>query len=433
MPWRQPSDPGLAEAVVASFRQSRDEAIRDLSRFNASAWRKTWYWLDASGLPLYFLQRAEQAGFIDAIDDATVLRLRGKHQTNRERTAALFEEFIAINRAFLHERVIYANLKGFTLTPHSCPSPELRLQLDLDFLVPGQYLKKCRAVLESRGYELTGVNASSWEFKAGRWSTSSNIDPYRANACRSVELHFNLDGMTRRPVPFDERLDRLSVWHYQGHSFPTLSPQDQIIAQALHLLSHLRNASTRPAWLLEFQRHASFYKDDVLFWSEVRELARVHPLIPVALGVSVISTRELFGSFKPASIADWAEHAVPPGVRLWLQRFGRRAIMADFPGTKLYLLLNRELNLGPGQTSHNASSGLLPALRVPRLFDSRPPENFHDRVRAQWMQLRYVLFRLRFHAVESIRALWAATTWKPPQSPRHRTLRTRLQTLCGKG
>lgn len=411
MRWRQPAHAPLATAIVASFRESPDRAERLLRAFSPAEWQKTWFWLDASGLTLYFLEHAETAGFLDAVDAATVQRLRQKLIDNTERTQDLFREFSALNRAFLRERVLFANLKGFTLCPDSCPRPELRLQLDFDFLVSGRYLVTCQSVLEKLGYELAAVTPTSWEFKANHHVSTRITDPYKRSAFRSVELHFNLDNMNRKLIAHDERLDRLTVWHYDGCSVPALCPADQLISQALHILGHLRSASTRPAWLLEFQRHVLAYRYDMEMWREVRQRAHGNTLVPIAMGVCVLLATELFGEFAPPPLRDWAEPAVPDGVRRWLDRYGQRAVLADFPGTKLYLLLERELSNVIGQPATRERRGILPRPRIPRLYRDRPGDSFATRARRMWMQLRFVLFRTRFHIVEGLRYAIEAMRW----------------------
>lgn len=416
MRWRQPADPLLAEAIVASFHGSPDTSRRALARFSADAWKKTWFWLDASGLALYFFQNAKDRGFLDAVDWITTVRLLRKLVSNSERTAVLFDEYAALNHAFSRRRIIFANLKGFTLTPHSCPSPELRLQLDFDFLVASDSFDACRSVLEERGYQLQAATATDCEinFKAGNHAGSRQTDPYRITGSRSVELHFSLDGLA--PHRSDECLQRLSVSQYRGQSFPALSPPDQLLCQALHILAHLRSAHTRLAWLLEFQHHVLARRDDTAFWHDVRQLAKSNPLLAAALGIATSITREIFGNMPQSSTLDWAEGSIPAGASLWLQQYGRRAVMADFPGTKLHILLDHELAHSLDAPRKFSRSGFLPAPRIPHLFSPPPRESLRQRFERWRLHALYITFRLRFHSVEGARAALAMIRWKQQRS-----------------
>ena len=67
-------------------------------------------------------------------------------------------EFASLNQSFQRAGLAYVNLKGFSLSPESCPRPELRCQQDFDFLLDGTQLDLCRRILSKTGYELNGRN-----------------------------------------------------------------------------------------------------------------------------------------------------------------------------------------------------------------------------------------------------------------------------------
>ena len=421
MQWRCPAHPALAAAIVASFHAPPARSCSTLSAFTAAEWRKTWFWLDASGLSLYFLRHAEHAGFLVAVDPETVQRLRQKLLDNSARTQDLFSEFAAINRAFLRHRILFANHKGFTLWPNSCAQPELRLQLDLDFIVAAEHLRTCQSILEKRGYELCAVTPTTWEFKAHHHVSTIQSDPYKPSAHRSVELHFGFSGGKGATVHGD-RLERLIVWHRDGCSVPALSPADQLIGQAVHIFEHLRSPVTRPAWLLEFQRHVHAIGTDYSIWHEVDKRAQQDQATRLALAASVLITAELFGTFAPPYLAEFAATSAPEGVRAWIERYGRRAVLADVPGTKLYLLLQQELKGHLPDNLNDAVPGLIPPLRLPQLFHERANDSLRMRARLHWVQSKFILFRARFHIVEGLRYALEAILWK-------RTMKRSLTTL----
>ena len=134
MRWSEPADKSVVEAVVGTFRDPIERSIERLGAFTYPDWVRSYHWLDASGMAIYFLHQLEILGIEGAIPVATLRRLRQNLVDNRRRTAALLAEFTAINRGFQQAGLRYCNLKGFTLLPDSCPDPVLRCQLDLDFL-----------------------------------------------------------------------------------------------------------------------------------------------------------------------------------------------------------------------------------------------------------------------------------------------------------
>jgi Uncharacterised nucleotidyltransferase len=369
------------------------------------------YWLDASGLAFYFLDYVQEVGIDDAVHPETLRYLREELASNLIRYLAMSEEFAAINQAFQQAGILYANLKGFTLCPDSCPRPELRHQIDFDFLISADHLSLSRSCLENKGYELTAVTATTWEFKAGNYSMGRSKNTYKATPYHSVELHFAGPGMYGPSGSCDERLKRLITWNYRPAGFPALSSADQFISQALHIFGHLRGENTRGSWLLEFRRHASVRRDDEAFWRAVQKLAEEISDAPIAIGISTLLATELFGRFAPAMLETWAVASLPPTVALWIQHYGREAVCADFPGTKLYLLLQIELDKTDG-TQSDALRRLFPLRRPAWVLQNDPQQTLLGNVRRIIVQLRYVAFRMRFHLVEAFRFAVEWVRWR---------------------
>ncbi len=168
-------------------------------------WKRTEFWLDTSGLALYFMQHIHTHDLSDAIDKSVLTRLRAKQEDNRLRSEDMMREFAALNRAFLDAGVRFANLKGFTLSPHSCPDPALRHQSDHDFLVDHADVAKARALLEERGFMLSGSNRHTLEFKMTSDQPGSLDRQYEARQPRSAELHIATESLDFVPAPATTR------------------------------------------------------------------------------------------------------------------------------------------------------------------------------------------------------------------------------------
>jgi len=240
--------------------------------FTKREWEQAESWLDASGLALYLLRHLESCGADNTIDANVLVRLRRKRESNKMRVTDMLEELVSLNRAFRTGGICYANVKGFTLAPHAC-DPASRHQSDFDFLVDPVNLARCRTILEGHGYVLT-ASTRTLEFKLPCIQRPTLDGQYRAKQSRAVELRIAIDNPERVNSQIrDERLDRTVEWQCGEEWFPALCPVDQLVGQALHLLSHLRNEHTRPSWLLEYRRHVATRRDDVLFWRKVRQSA----------------------------------------------------------------------------------------------------------------------------------------------------------------
>ncbi|MFP5227950.1 MAG: nucleotidyltransferase family protein [Acidobacteriota bacterium] len=415
MGWVSRSNPALVEAIVASFSASREEGYTLLSPFTAEDWARTESWLDTSGLAFYFLNVIQTRRLIGAVDRRLVEKLQQKLAENKLRLAELLHELVALNQSFEHAGIRFANLKGFTLFPHSCPDLSLRHISDFDFLVEPADVDLAGVLLEQHGYHRTGSTAHSLEFKtAGRIRTSL-AGQYQADNRRSAELHLAVESLkaAKGPGERDSRLNRLVEWECPAGRLPSLGPADQLIGQALHLLGHLRHEHTRASWLLEFRQHVRVRGRDAAFWQVVQARAEREPEIATALGLSTLLATRLFGSFAPPELSSWTVDALPPMVRLWVELYGQRAVLADVPGTKLYLLLEDALREArPEEPAAGTMRRLIP-LRLPdRIDPAMPRTSLRERMRRELIELRFLIFRLRFHLREGWRYLVESHRWK---------------------
>jgi hypothetical protein len=180
----------------------------------------------------------------------------------------------------------------------------------------------------------------------------------------------------------------------------------------MHVFKHLCSSSTRLSWLLEYQHHVAVRYQDAAFWDEVRRLAGTHRQTSIAIGLTTLLSSRLFGGEAPPQLEHWTTDRLPAAVRLWADRYGRESILADFPGTKLYLLLLEELRGNDDSWKQTKRSSLLPLHRAPRILTVSTDDKVWKRIRSEVYQLRFILFRLRFHVVEGLHYLVEAARWK---------------------
>jgi hypothetical protein len=181
------------------------------------------------------------------------------------------------------------------------------------------------------------------------------------------------------------------------------------IAQAAHLLRHIRSEWTRLSWLLEFRSFVLNRRLDDAFWLSIRDSSSRIPNSRIAIAVGVRLATHALGEFAPDLLTRWLHGEVPASVDLWLKRFGDTVLLAEYPGTKLYLLLNEQLQ--QNQNAAATRSRLFPLhqpARVTLATNSSPKQ----RLIATAHQWRYFLFRLRFHVKETSRYLFESWRWK---------------------
>jgi hypothetical protein len=291
--------------------------------------------------------------------------------------------------------------------------------MDLDFLVALEHAPLAAQVLNAFGYTLHAISKGTWEFKVPSSDLPSTRDLYRRRPQRSVELH-----MARTQVEEHARnagvpqLDRAIVRPVCGVLMPVLAPPDQFLSQAIHIFGHLRSEFTRMSWGLEFIRHIRCRASNAVFWREVSALAEDTPEASTALGVSILLAEEIFGSAVPRAVRAQTFAALPPGVAGWATRYGRRALLSDFPGSKLYLLLERELSGAPHGAQARSLKRLLPRRLPPMITQSTANESFRQRSHRYQLQLSYLCFRTAFHAIKGLQYAVERTAWhSPAQDP----------------
>jgi len=390
----KPKPQTLRNAVLCCFSQSAIESTSLLSTFKEKQWRANLQWLDTSGLALYLLGHLVQQNQLDLLPARILERLQQNLTDNTARNTGLLTEAIEISRIFTAQGILLAHTKGFTLSPDSVPNPGLRCQLDLDLLIDEERAEDAQRILEARGYRLDVKGGKTWEFRAGVSEAATIDDLYKTKPQRSVDCHL---------VPSAALRQRIKMRTFAGTMLPALTPADQYVTQAKHLLKHLCCAFTRAAWLLEFHRHTLARQHDNEFWNQVMQQAEKEPRTAMALAFASLLSKEIFGTAIPVALTTHVKTTITPSIHLWIKLYGVRALVADFPGTKIYLLLKAEVHPETLTLSNSRRSDLLP-LRLPRMIASGyVGEDLVSRLLRGRTQLFYLLSRLRFHCVEGVR------------------------------
>lgn len=397
----------LRKYVLLFFCEPIQADCFQLASITHAEWKQLLHWLDTSGLALYFLDRLIEQDLTEILPPNILARLQQSMAQNAERIEAMVEESNRIQIRLQALGVSYAVLKGFSLCPTSVPKPELRSQLDLDFLVSREHAGAAKNVLEENGYELKAVSGRSWEFKAHTGSTASLKDLYKSGKTRSAELH--LENSTAHESALLNRLEWVS---FRGISMPVLPSADLFLGQALHLCKHLLSEMSRTAHFIEFRRHVIARFGDGPFWHQVKKQASHAPDVCLRLGVVVRVTSLAMGKFAPEALTVWTSDQLPAGTRLWLDRYSHRLVLAGFPGSKLYLVLQKELEAAGVPPRGSRLRLLIPRRLPPAITHRVEGESLSTTIRRNLRELRFITFRLRFHIVEGTRYLLESAIWR---------------------
>lgn len=400
-------DRDLAVAVVATFRATDTENhARILRRFAPQSWKRTFHWLDASGLALYFLQMLRKLSIEEAIPKSVLSQLKQRHLDNEQRTASLFDEFARLNAALTCAGMRYVNLKGFTYVPDYCPDPSLRYQMDCDFLIEARDAAQCSDLLTALGYSIVAANARVIELKTGGPHIPKISDLYKVASQRVVELHLCDDS---HPDRHSSLLERRQLLRMRGAEYPALSPVDMFLSQTSHLFRHLRSEWTRSSWLLELKRFVAARSNDASFWQAVRLRADRDEQASLAVGASLRMAKNVFGHFACVDLTNWSVERLPAAVALWIERYGAEVVLADFPGNKLYLVLEQAL-CDERQTRFMIRRRLFPR-RAPGSFVASPAGSPMKKLQGTWASCKYFFFRLRFHVVAGSQYFIESQRW----------------------
>jgi hypothetical protein len=397
----------IHETVLLSFSEPVPGQVELLLHLSPAEWRRLLKWLDVSGLALYFLDRLVQLGLYDRLPETAADRLQQNLENNAKRTHGMVEESVAIQRGFQAAGLSYTVVKGLSLSPESVPRPELRHQFDLDYLISEKSAPEARLILERRGYRLSAFSGKTWEFKINETPYVSVKDLYKDLSYRTVELHLEADTPGR-----DSRLDRSTTRDMFGIAMPVLSPVDIFRGQAMHIFKDVCCGTSRTAHLLEFYRHVLSRRDDNAFWHELRGRAEDDRSTCLGIGVVTYLVGSILGDFAPKALTAWTAEVLPPSVCLWVDRYGRHTVFGDHPGTKFFLLLQKELQNAGISGRSAVKQSLWPSRLPPVVIRGSSGEPFSTRIARYRVQVRFVFGRLRFHIVEGVRYTLESYRWR---------------------
>jgi Uncharacterised nucleotidyltransferase len=395
----------LKEAVVACFTLDPGLALSRLTGFKPEDWLSILWWLDTSGIAIYFYHRACEIGADAMLPCEMGAGLAKRLRNNCDRMKSLFNEARAIAGWLESENVPHALLKGVTLTPDSVQESALRCQTDLDFLVSDRFADLAGCYIQRLGYRLQAKSGTTLEFRAGPLSRPDLANLYSVETQRALELHLAAETSCECRL-----LSRRVKREFDKSWIYALSTPDILVQQAVHLLKHLCSEHTRLSWVLEFWRHIRSRQGDGDFWPRAESCASEFTHADLAMGMAVWVAEDLFGSTGIGIPAQWRSDVLPVRVKLWLERYARQILLSDTIGNKLYAFLRREMPDGTREVRTTLQI-FLPRVLPTAILEARPNETRSEKWRRYCVEARFVLWRLWFHLREGARFAIEVLRW----------------------
>jgi hypothetical protein len=396
----------LARCIVKSLRVhgAAGEHFARLGDFSERDWRRTFPWLDDSGLALYLLDQIKVTGADGLLPVAVQARLARNLARNLERLAVMREEFAALNRRFDAAGVEYAVLKGFALIPDFCPVAALRCQYDYDYLVSRNSADKAKQVLLDAGYtqkaRSPGLEHKDESVFAAQPLSLPKPDEdfYSPFLPRFVELHLSLWESDRDMVDLELPIGvlgrrRLAEW--DGLRFPALSDFDGLIFQALHTFQHILGYWCRISCFLEVAHFLKRRRLDAAFWERFRSYVENYRFLPEILSLVLSMSSTFFDAPLGESLESWVRGHLHGPLSVWIEHYASEWAFTSYPGSKLSLHVHRQFIQDRGTWKAIRRSRLLPFHRPASVVEpggagwSTNWKGKIDRWRFFWMRLKF--------------------------------------------
>ena len=132
----------------------------------------------------------------------------------------------------------------------------------------------------------------------------------------------------------------------------------------------------------------------------------------LALGVATHLISHVTGEFAPEALTSWTVDCLPRPARLWVETYGHRAVLENYPGSKLYLLLQSALQEQYSPLDRPVWRFIVPLRLPPPSIRALPNETLSRRLSRYRMRIGFLLGRVRFCTVEGLRFMWESRRWQ---------------------
>lgn len=136
------------------------------------------------------------------------------------------------------------------------------------------------------------------------------------------------------------------------------------------------------------------------------------PETKIGIGVASLIASRTFGVVPPAQFLACTMDELPGRVRLWVGRYEDELVFLEFPGSKLYLLLQDVLLQDHPDWPSQRRRKLLPSHLPPHAIEAAHSNDTWLRAKTACTRLRFIWTRLHFHVTAGLRYKIEASRWK---------------------
>ncbi len=410
------------ESCVSELRFTANDAAgrrnlreQTLSASSVREWRRHIGVLDRAGLTLPLYARLLERGEGGKLPPEAIAALERRCYDNARRMQEMLETFDEAVQALRRVEVQFVCVKGFSLIPEFLPELWQRHQIDFDVLIEGKDEARAQAALEELGYKLTAVDGGERRMRVPvTRALGHDAYVYDRQEGPAIELHsaFWENGTMDFPLRFPkDSLDHAEMHALGSVSFPRLEAPCAFLYQVLHMFRHFRGSWARPLWIYEIAAYLNRFVDDEVRWERVRALIANDERMADAVGLVLMTAREIFGCPIPVPLRDICAVAGDSAIGLWVSRCAREWLLTDMPGNKLNLLLHRHFIGEEGRWRRHLADRLMPRRKRPRLCEGIDPA-VEKSFRYRMANFRFQGGRLAHHFRTGVEFALAGARWK---------------------
>ncbi len=229
-----------------------------------------------------------------------VSRLQTKQKAITKQMMTLTREMVLLTEELNNKEIPHLFIKGPVLSQLLYDDPFKKDSIDLDLLIPFEYLEQTHAKLVEKGYRMTYPRFSLNKAQQTiNYKISHHYNFFHQQKRVMIELHWKLiNPYTLLPVPFSELYKNAQTVSLNQYAIKTLSIEDYFLYLAVHGSKH---RWYNLAWLKDFSQLIQISSETTISKSVTRALRMgFHKPIIQAF----ILSHTLFGTTVPKQIEE---------------------------------------------------------------------------------------------------------------------------------
>lgn len=174
------------------------------------------------------------------LSDSFIEKYHHKLQAHTKRTMALTREMLKISSGLEKQNIPHLVLKGPVLSQILYADPLVKNSVDMDFLIPFEYIEKAHSFIENQGYTrfYPSGHLSSRQQQIN-YKLTHHYSYYKHRELFSLELHWNLiNPRELLPLTFKKLYENHSSIVIANQSLKTISCMHYLIYLAVHGSKH---------------------------------------------------------------------------------------------------------------------------------------------------------------------------------------------------